>query len=90
MFFFNKNSTPLVKTVTALSLFFIIFDKFNFISPTSIPLFDKFLALWNSSDKFNKLFDGIQPMFKQVPPREPLDSMHAVFRPNCESLIAHT
>ena len=41
-FFFNKNSTPFVSIVTALSLLFIIFDRFNFTSPISIPLFDKF------------------------------------------------
>ena len=30
----------------------------------------------------DKLFDGIQPTFKQVPPKDPLDSIHAVFNPN--------
>ena len=76
--------------MTALSLLFIILGKFNFTSPTSIPLFDKFLTLLNSSDKFSKLFEGIHPTFKQVPPNEPLDSIQAVLMPNCASLIAQT
>ena len=42
------------------------------------------------SERFNKFFEGIHPTFKQVPPSEPLDSIHAVLRPNCESLIAQT
>ena len=30
------------------------------------------------------------PTFKQVPPRAPLDSTQAVFKPSCAALIAHT
>ena len=41
MFFFKRNSTPFVRTVTALSLLFIILSKFNFTSPTSIYLANK-------------------------------------------------
>ena len=33
----------------------------------------------NVKDKFSKFFDGMNPMFRQVPPRAPLDSIHAVF-----------
>ena len=29
-------------------------------------------------------------MLRQVPPRVPLDSIHAVFKPSCEALIAQT
>ena len=49
-----------------------------------------FFALEKSSDEFSKLFEGIHPMFKHVPPRVPLDSMHPVFNPSCAPLIAHT
>jgi len=42
------------------------------------------------TDKFNKLFEGIHPTFKHVPPRDPLDSIHAVFNPSLASLIAQT
>ena len=41
-------------------------------------------------EKFSKFLDGIQPIFKHVPPRDPLDSMHAVLKPNWDSLIAQT
>ena len=75
---------------TALSLFCIIFSKFNLTLPTSIPRFGKFLALLKFSDKLSKLFDGIHPMFKQVPPNLPPASIQAVFIPNCDSLIAQT
>ena len=34
------------------------------------------------SDELSKLFDGIQPTFKQVPPKVSLDSTQAVFNPN--------
>ena len=43
-------------------------------------MLDKFWTLWNSSDRFNKLFEGLHPTFKQVPPRDPLDSIQAVLR----------
>ena len=32
----------------------------------------------------------MHPTFKQVPPNEPLDSIHAVLSPNCANLIAQT
>ena len=60
------------------------------MSPVSIPNFEKFFALWKDSDKFSKLFEGIQPILRHVPPRVPLDSIHAVFKPSCDALIAHT
>ena len=34
--------------------------------------------------------DGIHPTFRQVPPRVPRDSTHAVFSPSCDALIAAT
>src|SRR6478752_5064552 len=38
---------------------------------------------------FNKAFVGMQPQFKQMPPRLSF-SMIAVLNPNCEALIAAT
>ena len=32
----------------------------------------------------------MQPTFKQVPPKDPLDSTHAVLKPNWANLIAQT
>ena len=42
------------------------------------------------SEEFNRAFEGIHPIFKQVPPRVPLDSMQPAFSPSCAALIAHT
>ena len=68
---------------TDLSLLAIILDKFNFILLISMPRFlNSVCALWYISEAFSKLFEGIQPTFKQVPPSVFLDSMHAVFNPN--------
>ena len=39
---------------------------------------------------FNKAFEGMQPTFKQVPPRDPLFSMHTAFNPNYAAFIAAT
>ena len=49
----------------------------------SIPISSK--SLWASSylwEIFNKALEGIQPTFKQVPPKDPLPSIQAVFKPN--------
>ena len=80
----------IVKTVTDLSLFCIIFLRFSLSSLISIPIFEKFFALSKYSERFNKLFEGMHPIFRQVPPNVPLDSMQAVLNPSCASLIAHT
>ena len=55
-----------------------------------MPKLEKCLALWKFSERFNKLFDGIHPIFKHVPPKVPLDSIHAVLIPSYASLIAQT
>ncbi len=56
----------------------------------SIPIFEKFFALWKFSERLSKLFEGMHPIFKQVPPNVPLDSMHAVLIPNWANRIAQT
>jgi hypothetical protein len=37
---------------------------------------------------FNIVLEGMQPTFKQVPPRAPLFSTQTVFKPFCPALIA--
>ena len=52
-----------------------------------------FFTLWSLVQVFadsSKLFVGMQPTFKHVPPRVPLDSTQAVLKPNCADLIAQT
>ena len=39
---------------------------------------------------FRRALDGIQPTFKQVPPRVPLFSTQAVFKPNWAAFMAAT
>lgn len=45
---------------------------------------------WYLCDILSKALEGIQPTFKQVPPKAPLFSIHAVLSPNYEALIAET
>jgi hypothetical protein len=53
-------------------------------------LLNSFCALWYISDELSKLFEGMQPTFKHVPPKVFLDSMQAVLNPNWAALIAQT
>lgn len=39
---------------------------------------------------FKRAFEGIHPTLRQVPPKEPLPSIQAVFNPNYPALIAAT
>ena len=87
----NKNSIPLVKTVTDFSFVFIIFERFKVTFPVVIPRLEKFfLTLLKFSDKFNKLFEGMHPTLRQVPPSVFLDSIQAVLKPSCADRMAQT
>ena len=58
----------------------IILSIFKDISPVLIPKdLNSLFAFLNNSDACSKDFDGIQPIFKQVPPSVPLNSIHATF-----------
>ena len=48
------------------------------------------LAFLNNSDECNKDFEGIHPILRQVPPKAPLDSIQAVFFPNCDAPVSYT
>lgn len=61
---------PPVRALTAFSLYFIIASKLKEILPTSIPLCLKScFAIWYKWELWSRAFEGIQPTFKQVPPR---------------------
>lgn len=47
--------------------------------PKPLKCFSASSYLW---EMFNKALEGIQPTFKQVPPKVPLPSTQAVFNPN--------
>ena len=83
LFFLNKNSIPFVRVIIDLFLLFIIFDRFSLTPLVSMPkLLNSCLALLYISDRLSRLFEGIQPIFKQVPPNVFLDSTQAVLSPN--------
>ena len=48
------------------------------------------LDLKDFSEEFNKAFEGMQPVFKQVPPSVGFFSTQATFIPNWDALIAAT
>ena len=83
LFFLNKKPMPDVNCLTILSLRFINLDKSRSILEAIIPCS---LACWensiNFSDELSKAFEGIQPVFKQVPPNVTSFSTHATFIPS--------
>jgi len=44
----------------------------------------------NSSDACSSAFDGMQPTFRQVPPKVARFSITAVFSPSCAARMAQT
>lgn len=72
LFFLNKPSIPFVNDTTTPFLFYWTFDQLRFGFGISIPyLLKSWFASWNLWDMLNKAFDGIHPIFKQVPPKAP-------------------
>ena len=66
-------------------------DKSSSTFPVLIPCSSLCLEISaNFSDEFNKALEGIQPIFKQVPPSVCSFSTHATFMPSCAALIAAT
>jgi hypothetical protein len=39
---------------------------------------------------FKRAFEGMQPTLRQVPPKAPLPSIHAVFNPSYPAFMAET
>lgn len=80
----NKPSIPPHKEDTILPFLVYTYPQFIVGSfSNSIP--NSLKSLWASSylwEIFNKALEGIQPTFKQVPPKVPLPSTQAVFKPN--------
>ena len=67
------------------------FDKSRSTLPVEIPCSSAcFEISVNFSDEFNWAFDGIQPIFRHVPPSVFSFSTHATFIPSCAPLIAAT
>ncbi len=88
LFFLNRNSMPLVRAVTLSFLAACIWPRFS-LGVTSMPILaNSVLADSNSSEACSSALDGMQPTFRQVPPRVPRISMQAAFSPSCPARIA--
>mmetsp|Transcript_28475 Transcript_28475/g.68487 ORF Transcript_28475/g.68487 Transcript_28475/m.68487 type:complete len:348 (-) Transcript_28475:141-1184(-) len=92
LFFFKRPSIPFVSPTTALSLAFIILGRSIVTLSALIPnlAMCPFFSSWYLCVAFSKALDGMHPTLRQVPPRAPRFSMHTVFKPSCEALIAAT
>ena len=91
LFFLSRNSTPLTLPSTPWSLNAIIAGSTSLGVVTPMPILEK---LWpassNSSEACSSAFDGMQPMFRQVPPKVARFSTTAVFRPSWAARMAQT
>ncbi len=91
LFFFRRNSTPFTLPSTPWSLKAIMAFRSSLGAGMPIPIL---LNVWpassKSSDACRSAFDGMQPMFRQVPPNVAFFSTTAVFRPSCAARMAQT
>ncbi|MNT18688.1 hypothetical protein D3C72_1539040 [compost metagenome] len=83
LFLRNRNSMPLVRPVTLSSFCFIIWARFK-VGLTSIPRLANSLptAASYSSEACSSALDGMQPTFRQVPPRVERPSTQATLMPS--------
>ena len=88
LFFLNRNSIPLVRAVTLSSLALCIWPRFS-LGSTSMPILaNSPLAASHSSEACSRALDGMQPTFRQVPPRVERISTQATLRPSWPARIA--
>ena len=79
---------PLVRASTLSSLALCIWARFS-LGFTSMPMpANSMLAASYSSEACSRAFDGMQPTFRQVPPRVARFSIRAVFSPSCPARMA--
>ncbi len=91
LFFFIRKAMPSTLDFTTSSLRFIIWLILIFGAGISIPCSLKCsLALMKCSDESSNALEGIQPTFRQVPPRVLYFSIIAVLKPSCAQRIAAT
>ena len=89
LFFFIKNSMPLLRRSDTSRLRFTLLLKSTLNFSTFIPYLSAcFIRLYTSAF-FNSAFVGMQPQFKHIPPSLSL-SMTQTFWPNCAPRIAAT
>ena len=91
LFFLNRNATPLTLAATVSSLCFIIAARSSFGAPTTTPSGSRPCpASSNISEAWRSAFEGMQPMFRQVPPSVLRFSTTATFMPSWAARIAQT
>ncbi|MCY1283855.1 hypothetical protein D9M69_291110 [compost metagenome] len=85
----KSNSMPLVRPATLSAFCFIICARLS-CGLTSMPRVANSppLAASYSSEACSSALDGMQPTFRQVPPRVSRPSTQATFKPSCPALIA--
>ena len=89
--FLNKKPMPDVNCLTILFFRCINLPKSKLTFPVEMPCSSAcFDISINFSEEFNKALDGIQPIFKHVPPSVFSFSTQATFIPSCAPLIAAT
>ena len=70
LFFFSKCATPEERRAATLRERLTTFSRLTFTSPvTSIPKSDICARLWRISAARSRALVGIQPQFRQIPPR---------------------
>ena len=90
LFFFNKWATPPDRRPATFRDLATTFSRLTEISPvTSIPNSDRWSRLWRNSAARNKALVGMQPQFRQMPPRCSFSTTQAD-RPSCAARMAAT
>ena len=80
---------PLVRPPTLSCFCDIICSRFSFSAPTSMPrIGNSLIAASYSSDACSRALDGMQPTFRQVPPKVSRISTQAAFSPSCPARMA--
>ncbi len=89
LFLRKRNSTPLVSAVTLSAFCFIICARSS-LGLTWMPRLANSppAAASYSSDACSSALDGMQPTFRQVPPRVSRPSTQATFRPSWPARMA--
>ena len=91
LFFLNRNSTPLTLAPTTSPLRACIRPRSSLTLSIMTPCSEKWSrASAKFSDDCSSALLGMQPIFRQVPPKVARFSTQAVFKPSCAARMAQT
>ena len=88
LFFLNRNSTPLVSSPTTLVFCAIMAGRSSSTLALMPSLAKSVSASWKRSEACSSALEGMQPTFRQVPPKLPRLSTQAAVRPSWPARIA--